>query len=326
MERRLLNPLDAQISAIGLGTWPLAGICELSGNPVGRGAVDVSEARRALHAALDTGINFFDTAPTYGAAERLLGEVLASSPHEALVCTKFGIRVTDDHRAIKDFSCQSLLDSVESSLRALKRDRIDVMLLHSPHDEFDWLDYDAGPLDRLRREGKIGCYGVSCHSVFGAARALEYGFGQVIEVIYNALDRRAEEDILETAAQQQTGVIVRVPLAQGFLAGRYLGAPPLFDETDHRSTFSEQEIRWLWESAGRLQFLDELPGGMATSALRFCLTHPAVTTVIPGMRSCNQVRANSMAGELGPLDQMTLEKIAQAVPSVYEGWSRKVPA
>ena len=117
-----------------------------------------------------------------------------------------------------------------------------------------------------------------------------------------------------------------LPISQGFLAGRYLDTPPRFDDTDHRSTFSDQEIGWLWESARRLRFLDELPGGMAASALRFCLTHPAVTTVIPGMRSCNQVAANSMAGELGPLDEMTLERITQAVPNVYEGWRRKVPA
>ncbi len=326
MQYRRIAALETDITTVGFGTWPLAGECDLAGRPVGRGKVDVAEARRALAKALDAGVNCFDTAPTYGDAERLLGEALANRSEDIVVCTKFGIRVTPDGRAIKDFSSQSLQTSFENSLRNLKRDRIEVLLLHSPHDEFDWLDYNIGPLEQLQQQGKLGCYGVSCHSVAGAERALLYGFGGVIEVIYNAMDRRAEEGVLENAADKGVAVIARVPLAQGFLAGRYCDTPPTFCANDHRSTFTAEEIAWLSEAARRLSFLDELPGGMPVSALRFCLTHPAVTTTIPGMRSQKQVAANILAGELGPLERATLEQIARAVPEVYPGWQRKVSA
>jgi aryl-alcohol dehydrogenase-like predicted oxidoreductase len=319
MPTRPFPGLGRYVSAVGFGTWPLAGPLDVGGVPIGRGPVDEAEALRALHAAREEGISFFDTAPTYGQAEALLGRALAGD-QDAVIGTKFGIRVTPCSKAVKAYFPTALRASVEASLRTLRRDAIDVLLLHSPPDDFDWASYDIGPFEALRREGKLRCFGVSCHSVAGAERVLQSGFGQVVEVIYNALDRRAERGVLDEAARRNVGVIARLPLAQGFLADRFRDGPPAFAATDHRSRFSAGEIAWLQDATRKLAFLDELPRGMAVSAVRFCLSHPAVTCVIPGMRSAEQVRANAAAGRLGPLDPETVRHIQHAVPESYPGW------
>ncbi len=320
-QTRPFPALGREVSVIGFGTWPLAGPLDAGGVPIGRGPVDEAEAVQALRAARAAGVSFFDTAPTYGQAETLLGRELGAD-RETIVCTKFGIRLDPDGRARKNYSSVALRLSVEASLRALRREVLDVLLLHSPPDDFDWQGYDAGPFETLRAEGKLRCYGVSCQGVAGAERVLRAGFGQVVEVIYNALDRRAERGVLAEAARRGVGVIARLPLAQGFLAGRFRKGPPGFAATDHRTRFSAEEIAWLQDAARKLAFLDDLPGGMAVSALRFCLSHPAVTCVIPGMRSAEQVHTNALAGSAGPLNDEDRRRILSAVPDTYPGWIR----
>jgi aryl-alcohol dehydrogenase-like predicted oxidoreductase len=156
--------------------------------------------------------------------------------------------------------------------------------------------------------------------VKGAQNVLRAGFGSVLEVIYNALDRRAESTVLPEAEKAGHGVIARVPLASGFLAGTYDERPESFSATDYRSMLVPEEVRWRARSSRELSFLAELPGGMAVSALRFCLSRSEISTVIPGMRRCGHVEKNVLASEHGPLDAAYLKRIAQSVPRVYEGW------
>src|SRR5262249_23173839 len=152
-------------------------------------------------------------------------------------------------RGFQDFTAAWLNESVEKSLRRLRRERLDVLLLHSPPDDFDWSSFDGAPLERLQRDGKICCFGVSCRSALGAERVLAAGFGSVLEIIYNAVDRRAEAKILPDAEAAGYAIVARVPLASGFLAGGYGTSPESFSSTDFRSTLAAEEVAWRARSA-----------------------------------------------------------------------------
>ena len=305
---------------LGFGTWALGGEGTLGGKELGWGPTDAAEAEATVREAAERGIDLFDTADVYGngLAERRLGEWL---PAWARVCTKFGNREDAAGRGQQDFGASWLAASVEGSLRRLRRERLDVLLLHSPPDDFDWATYDPGPFERLQRGGIIGRFGVSCRSVKGAARVVASGFGSVLEVIYNAVDRRAERSLLTDARAAHYEVLARVPLASGFLADAFVASPaPSFLPTDFRSGLAAADVAWRCGAASKLAFLRELPGGLAVSAIRFALSREEISAVVPGMRTRAQLQQALRAHELGPLDRDTLRAIAAAVPSVYPGW------
>ncbi len=322
MRYRLFRPLDIEVSTVGFGTWALGGEGRFAGRQLGWGPTDFAEASRAIRCAVDSGVNFFDTADLYGngAAERLLGETIGSNEN-VVVCTKFGNREDSSGAGFQDFSAPWLRASVEGSLKRLRRARLDVVLLHSPPDDFDFARYDTTVLADLVKEGKVGCFGVSCRSARGAERVLAARLGTVVEVIYNAVDRRSAAKVLPEADRSGVAVIARVPLASGFLAGTYEARPSFFPSTDYRSGLPTAELEWRTEAANKLAFLARLPGGMAVSALRFCLSHAAVTTVATGMRKVEHVESNVLASDLGPLEADDLRRIEEAVPTVFEGWA-----
>ncbi|GAB2549420.1 aldo/keto reductase [Spirosoma aerophilum] len=313
-------------SRLGFGTWQFGGPNIVNGSPTGWGEVNKEEAIRAVHTALDHGISFFDTADSYGQgqSERILQEAFAQKPEATkLICTKFGNRPAPDGQNSQDYSADYLVEAVENSLRRLGVDTLDLLLLHSPPDAFDWADYDPQPFEELKQAGKIRAYGVSSRSVYGARRVLEAGFGSALEIIYNALDRRAEELLFAAPNADQYLFIGRVPLASGFLNPAYLTQDPVFPTDQYRHYLPERDRNWLLASMRKLAFLDEEPGGLATSALRFSLSNASVGVVIPGMRNAQQVAANRLAEELGPLSADLLARIQEAVPEVAEHWKPK---
>jgi aryl-alcohol dehydrogenase-like predicted oxidoreductase len=313
-------------SRLGFGTWQFGGPNVVNGSPTGWGEVNKEEAIRAVHAALDQGINFFDTADSYGQgqSEMILQEAFAQKQGvDKLVCTKFGNRKASDGQNTQDYSADYLVEAVENSLRRLGVDTLDLLLLHSPPDSFDWAAYDPKPFEDLKQAGKIRSYGVSSRSVYGARRVMEAGFGTALEVIYNALDRRAEELLFTAPNADQYLFIGRVPLASGFLNPAYLTHNPVFPTDQYRHYLPERDRDWLLTSMRKLAFLDEEPGGLATSALRFSLSASSVGVIIPGMRNEKQVAANRQAERLGPLSPALLARIREAVPDVAEHWKPK---
>ena len=306
---------------IGFGTWQLGGETTHGGRQTGWGHTDEKEALRAIAHGLDCGIRFFDTADSYGKgrSERLLGKALKGK--EAIVCTKFGNLEDYTGKAVFDPSPAYMAGAVEASLKRLRRDTLDILLLHSPPDDFDWKNHDTAPYEKLVAEGKIRRYGLSAKTLKGAINALEHGFGSVVEVIYNALDRRAEEQVLPLCAAKNYAFVARVPLASGFLSPKYLNDPVApFPATDIRAQLPPEVTRWFADSTRKLSFLHELEGGLSVSALRFSISHPQVTVAIPGIRKQEHALAATLAAQLGPLPPAALEEIARAVPTTFPGW------
>lgn len=314
--------MKTAIHKLGFGTWQFGGENFVDGKHRGWGYIDEKKAIQAVHLALDLGIQFFDTADSYGEgkSEEILGKAFQSYPSaNFIVCTKFGNRIDNQGSSFQDFSPEWLEKAVISSLERLKIDCIEILLFHSPPDNFDWKNYDISILDRLIQKGYIKKYGVSSKTITGALKVVDNKFGSAIEVIFNVLDRRAEKDLFNNVDCEYE-VIARVPLASGFLKSKYLDKTPDFAENDWRYYLPERDRSWLLESARKLAFLDDLPGGITVSALRYVLYHSGVGVVIPGMRNPEQVKANLQAVELGALAPEIMEKIKQAVPDVPAHW------
>jgi len=320
----LLNFGGHTIGRIGFGCWQLAGAYTLDGRANGYGAIDTNEAIRAVHSALDNGINFFDTAVGYGEgrSEEVLGKALKSYTARnatPIVCTKYGM-VEGSGSSEDDFSEGNLIRSVEHSLKRLQTNTLGAILLHNPPDNFDFSNFDTAPFERLKQEGKIMAYGVSCRTQKGVANVLRGGFGSVVEAVYNVLDRRYEAFFSNPEYKDRYTFICRVPLASGFISARTLAADRTFGADDIRSNFNKEQVEWVTGAVRALSFLDKEEGGISVSALRFQLSNPFRTLTIPGIKNAKQLQDAVLAMKLGPLPQELLAQIAGAVPEVFYRW------
>ena len=275
------------------------------------GPVDRAESLRALHVALERGVNFFDTSDFYGhgRSEKLIGEALAGRRAQALVATKGGLKA--DGKST-DFSAAYLRGALEASLRRLGTDYVDVYYLHSPALEQIGEDTMAA-LRVFQDAGKVRALGLSARSPQEAKEGItRFGF-RCVQANFNLLDQRAVEcGLLEAARAAGAGVVARTPLSFGFLTGRY-AADTDFHANDHRRNWSEAQRR-LWAEAPALfaALVAERPGQTpAQFALRFCLSHQAISSTIPGMLTAAHVEENARAGDLPPLSVEELARVAE---------------
>ncbi len=314
---------------LGLGTWQLGGVNLIHGIPMGWDFMDEHTALGILQAAFTSGIQFVDTADSYGQgqAELYIGQAIRAHTKDAdwdrskiMICTKFGNRVLDDGTMVQDFSSEHLIKAVDTSLARLSCDYLDILLFHSPPENFDWSNYDRGPLNELVRAGKIKEYGVSSKSVYGAKSVMDAEFGNVIEVIFNVLDRRAATILGIHHNRKKYHVIGRVPLASGFLTDKVFFKDPSMFGGGYRSKIPERDIKWFIESANKLDFLKEMQGGLTINALAFCLQSDCIDVVIPGVKDLNQLHAHLNALDISELSVDVLKKIEDAVPTVPSWW------
>ena len=279
------------------------------------GEVSERQAIRTVHAALDAGVNLFDTADSYGLgqSEILLGKALADRRSAGYVATKVGnwARRQDDPPGLK--SIYSIIGCCHASLYRLGTDTIDLYQCHVGSPERPEIFVEAFEL--LKEQGKIRHYAISTNDL-SALKALDVnGQCAACQINYSILNRTAERDILPYCRDHDIGVLLRGPIAQGLLTGK-------FDET----TRFDDMVRSGWNAGGARQtFLSRLavvsrlrsvlrPGqSMLEMALQFTLAHPAVTCPIPGMKSPEQARANAAAAD-GELDAEQLEAIAAICP------------
>jgi aryl-alcohol dehydrogenase-like predicted oxidoreductase len=317
MKTRRLGRSDVTVSEIGFGAWAIGGGLW--------GAARDDDARAALERAFALGCTFVDTALTYGDghSERLVGQALARHP-EVTVATKVPPR--DQHwparpgaRLSDAFPARWITECAERSLKNLRRERIDLLQLHVWADA--WTDEDAWwhALDQLRQAGKVRLLGVSInsHDPRSALRLVRSGRVDALQVLYNVFDQSPEDELFPACREQGVGVLARVPFDEGSLTGK-LRLDTVFPPGDFRAGYFRGPL--LAETVGRVERLRPIlegagqagagaGGGMARGALRFCLSHPAVSTVIPGIRSPAQAAENCAASDDGPLPADVLERL-----------------
>jgi aryl-alcohol dehydrogenase-like predicted oxidoreductase len=292
---RRLGKTELNVSVVGVGTWQLGG-------EWGK-AYEQSEVDKMIARAKELGINLIDTAECYGdhTSEELVGNAIKGQRQDWIVATKFGHKFHANFERTTHFDPPSVLIQLEDSLRALKTDYIDLYQFHSGSDEvFD----NPGLWEMLARQveaGKIRALGLSITTANPPLQIQKMSrFGiSALQVVYNRLSREPEQDIFPTCQKEDIGVLTRVPLASGFLSGKYQPDTQFTNPDDVRSLRDPESIRQQLLEVEQIK-ATEVPEGvdMAQWALAWCLRHPAVTTVIPGCRNVVQVESNARAVEL----------------------------
>ena len=311
LQTRSLGTTGPGITTVGFGAWAIGGPSKLGEIEIGWGEVDEAVALRAIDAAYDAGVTFFDTSDAYGAgrSEQLIGKALMSKRTQVVVATKVGNR-TIEGKWIKDFSRAWILQAAEASLARMGTDYIDLYQLHSPSDTAAYLPEAFEALAALKRQGKIRYGGVSVGPAAHGPWVIQNTPADTIQVVYNLLDREPEQTLLPMALRHNIGIIARVPLASGFLSGKF-GPDTSFAPNDHRAkTYSPEKVRQMVAQVQRLGFLIEgKTKTLAQAALQYCLANPAVSVVIPGAKTPDQARANAAASD-GVL--LTADEVARA--------------
>ncbi|HEX5417863.1 MAG TPA: aldo/keto reductase, partial [Chloroflexota bacterium] len=254
-----------------------------------------------------------------GRSETILGAVLSAHPGKTYVSTKVGVSIESSDWATREFSARVIFRDIDGQLRRLRRDTIDIYMLHSPTvadlDAQDW----ATAVDRLKSEGKIRFFGISTSDHASGMRAIELG-ADVLQIEYDLLDPSAEDALLPRAARENLGVMVRTPLHRGLLTGKFPAGQPIPPDQQWRRPRGDQLLRRL-ERVEQLRFLERPGQTLAQAALRFVLAHPAVHAAIPGARTVEQLEANVPAADadLTP-DELTRIRALHAAWRASGSW------
>lgn len=322
MRYRELGRTGWRISEISFGAWAIGGDVW--------GDTDDEESMRSLHAAVDRGVNFIDTADVYGDghSEQLIGRLKRERREPIIVATKAGRRLPAQVAA--DYNRANLTAFVERSLRNLGSDTLDLLQLHCPPSAVYEMPEVFGILDDLVAAGKLRYYGVSVEQVADAIRATDYPNVQSVQIIFNMFRLKPTERFFPIARERRVGIIARVPLASGLLSGK-LRRDSAFAASDHRSFNRHGEAFDAGETFSGVDYetglraVDELrplvpPGAtLAELALRWILMFPEVTTAIPGGKNVMQVESNVRAAGLGPLPESAMARVRD----VYDRYLRQ---
>jgi aryl-alcohol dehydrogenase-like predicted oxidoreductase len=297
MKYRRLGKTNLSVSVIGVGTWQFGG--EWGKN------FTQDEVNQILGRAHELGINLIDTAECYGdhTSERLIGGAIKNQRDKWIIATKFGHRFTGFMQRSDERTPSDVGKQLEDSLKALQTDTIDIYQYHSVRDseffnEELWkLLGDCKKAGKIRHIGNSISSNIDPHPQADASTKVQV---EVLQILYNRLDRRPEGMAFPSARKQNLGVFARVPLASGFLTGKYKPGAK-FPPGDARHEQKPEEIERKLREVERIA-RDEVPPAvpMAQWALAWCLLNPVVTAVIPGCKDVKQVESNARAADLVP--------------------------
>jgi aryl-alcohol dehydrogenase-like predicted oxidoreductase len=327
MKYRELGRTGWKVSEISFGAWAIGGTW---------GNVEDKESLAALHAALDGGVNFFDTADVYGDghSERLLAKLRKERREKFYIATKAGRRL--EKQTPEGYNRKNLTAFVNRSLKNLKADALDLLQLHCPPTEVYYMPEVFGILDDFVKAGKLRHYGVSVEKIEQALKAIEFPGVQSVQIIFNIFRQRPADLFFAEAQRRKVGILARVPLASGMLSGKF-NRSSKFSPDDHRQfnrhgeafdrgeTFSGVDYETGLRVVEELKSLAPKNATMAQLALRWILEFPAVTGAIPGAKRPAQVAENIVASDLPALSADTMRKIRalyekEIRPLVHQYW------
>ncbi len=321
MKTRILGKTGYEISEVSFGAWAIGAEW---------GQVDDSVSMKALEEAIECGINFFDTADVYGDghSERLISKLVKSKKQKIYVATKAGRRL-NPHNA-EGYNIKNITAFVERSLKNLDVEQIDLLQMHCPPTPV----YDNAAffqdLETLKASGKVKHLGVSVEKVDEALKAITYDNVTTVQMIFNMFRHKPSDKFFAEAKKRNVGIIARVPLASGMLTGKMTKATQ-FEANDHRAynrhgekfdkgeTFSGVDYETGLDAVKEL--MRYLPEGMSMAqfALKWILMHDAVSCVIPGGKTPQQVSANCATSDMPDLSEETMK----AVKAVYDQYIRE---
>jgi aryl-alcohol dehydrogenase-like predicted oxidoreductase len=326
MQTRTLGKTGYRVSEIGFGAWGIG---------ADWGPVDDRESLAALHAAVDAGVTFVDTADVYGdgRSERLVAQLLRERPEPIVVATKIGRREPLD---VSLYTYEKLRGWMERSRENLGVETVDLVQLHCLPWETYYTPSVFEACDRLVEDGLVRAYGVSVEKVEEALKAIEYPGVATVQIIFNMFRQRPAGLFFREAAERDVGVIARVPLASGLLTGKF-GPDSRFAADDHRAynrhgesfdlgeTFAGVDFQTGIDAVEELRPLVPRDATLAQLALRWILDFPAVSTTIPGAKTPGQAQANAAAAELPALSQAVHEAVGELyrrriAPQVHHRW------
>ena len=328
MKHNAFGRLPFTVSEVGFGAWQIGGAW---------GDVSEADGRAALHAALDAGMTFIDTADVYGdgRSEKIIAEVLKErAGPRPMVATKAGRRLSPHTAA--GYTKANLEAFIDRSRSNLQVDCLDLVQLHCPPTDVYYNPALFDGMDELVAAGKIKAWGVSVERVEEALKAIEYPSCASVQIIYNLFRQRPAQLFFEGAKMNDVAVIVRVPLASGLLSGK-ITRDTQFAADDHRlfnrhgehfdvgETFAGVPFEVGLEAVEEIRKLVPAGVAMAAFALRWILMNDAVTVVIPGARNAAQAAANAAAAELPALDIDTMTAAREiydrlVAPHVHQRW------
>ena len=328
MNYRELGNTGRKVSEVGFGAWAIGGSW---------GDVSEADARSALHAALDAGSTFIDTADVYGdgRSERIIAQVLNERGEERpFVATKAGRRLSP--HVAEGYTKEALTAFVDRSRDNLDTDTLDLLQLHCPPTEVFYRPKVFEALEGLVQAGKIGAYGVSVEKVEEGLKAIEYPGVASVQIIYNIFRQRPADLFFREAKAKGVAIIARVPLASGLLTGK-MRADTKFAADDHRAfnrdgaafdkgeTFAGVPYDLALEVVEEIRRLTPEDTPLVQFALRWILMEDAVSVVIPGARTAEQASANTCVSDLAPLPQPVMEDLREIyrrriAPYVHQFW------
>ena len=296
MNFRRFGNTDLIVSEIGFGAWAIGGAAMIGETAIGWGEADDTVSGKAIHAALDAGINFFDTADIYGLghSEELLGKLVGKNK-ELLIATKGG-NVARNNVFTTDYSGEYLISACEASLKRLKRDFIDYYQLHTARIS-NLEDGDCiSALEQLKKQGKIRYWGLSLNT-FDPAPEAEYLIqnkkGAGFQLVLNLINQRALP-LLKSMSNGSYGIIARMPLQFGLLTGKF-DSEIYFEKSDHRKKRLTREVidrtnealTEIWKLCKKYEC------NKTQLAISYVLSYPEVSVVIPGIRTPEHVISNT---------------------------------
>ncbi|QTO56553.1 aldo/keto reductase (plasmid) [Duffyella gerundensis] len=328
MKQRIFGRTGRSVSEVGFGAWAIGGTW---------GEVSHEDAKSALHAALDAGISFIDTADVYGdgRSEKIIAEVLNERGGERpFVATKAGRRLSP--HVAEGYNAENLTAFVDRSLENLQTDTLDLLQLHCPPTEVYYQPEVFAALDEMQAAGKIRAYGVSVEKIEEALKAMEFPNVTSVQIIYNLFRQRPAELFFQEARRRNVAVIARVPLASGLLTGK-MSASTAFSADDHRAfnrngeafdkgeTFSGVPYDVALDAVEDVRQYVSGDATMAAFALRWILMADAISVVIPGAKNREQAQANARASDLPALSDETMAAIKaiyqqKIAPWVHQRW------